>query len=40
MFGMAWSPPLLALPFIAHFQLGSYKQYGITPLPLWTNLVA
>ena len=29
----------LALPFIAHFQLGSHKQYGITPLPLWTNLV-
>ena len=40
MLRMRWSPLPLALPFIAHFHLGWYKQYyGITLLSLRTNLV-
>ena len=33
MLGVRWSHALFALPFIA-FILGSYQQYGITPIPL------
>ena len=39
MLGVEWSSSPLALPFIAHFQLGSNNQYGITLLPLQTNLI-
>ena len=39
MFGVRGSFSPLALPFIAHFQLGFYIQYGITLLPLQTILV-
>ena len=35
MLGVRWSHTLLALPFIAFLLfLGSYKQYGITFIPL------
>lgn len=39
MLRLRWSPPPLALSCIAHFQVGSYKSYKITLLPLPTNLV-
>ena len=39
MLGMRYYFSSLALPFIAHFQLGSYNQYGIFVLLLRTYLI-
>ena len=41
MLEVRWSRALLALPFIIFLLLfGSYKQHGITLIPLWTSIVA
>ena len=41
MFGVRWSHALLALPFIIFLLFfGSYKQYVINFIPLWTSIVA
>ena len=42
MFGVRWSHSLFSLIFFVVFLLfiGSYKQYGIILIPLWTNIVA
>lgn len=39
-FGMRWPHALFVFPLIVIFLLGSYKRYGITFIPLWTNVVA
>ena len=40
MFGVRLSHVLFAFPFIALRFFGSYKQYGIAPVPLRTSIVA
>ena len=41
MVGVRWSHVLLALSFIDFFLvIGSHKQYGKTPIPLWISMVA
>ena len=39
MIGVRWSRPPLALPFITFFFLSLYNAYGISQLPLLTNLM-